>query len=305
MISTLTLNTSLIENNKMYDLVIIGGGIGGISAAMYAKRYDLNFVLVAPSLGGLLNEMSQVHNYPAYEGKTGPEMAKDLVKQIDGVDVIKDNVLKIEDGFKVHLENGMKIKTKNVIVATGTHKKHLKINESQYVGRGVSYCSTCDAPVFTGKDVVVYGGANAAAYSAMVLSPYAKSIIMICRNKFKIDKETKEKLKKKKIKMISSSPIVGLEGEKFLEGIELENGKKIKCAGLFVNIGSLPTTEMLNGLKLKHDKQGFIKTNNSQETSHEGVYAVGDVVSKQFRQLITAAADGARAVHTIHKKIVS
>ncbi|MBT3304384.1 FAD-dependent oxidoreductase [Candidatus Woesearchaeota archaeon] len=285
----------------MYDLVIVGGGIAGISAAIYAKRYDLNFVMVAKDVGGMLLEISKVHNYPAYDGKTGPEMVTELKKQISDVDVIRDQVIKIEKGFKIGLENGMKLRSKNVILATGTHKKHLKLDgEKRFLGKGISYCATCDAPMFTGKHVVVYGGGNAAAYSAMVLSPYAKSITMICRSKFKIDAETRKKLKKKEIKLVIGKKITKLNGENFLEEIELDDSQKIKCSGLFVNIGSVPTTEMLNGLGLKHDKQGFLKTDCLMKTSVEGVYAIGDVVSKQFRQLVTAAADGARAVNAIY-----
>ena len=288
----------------MYDLVIIGGGIAGISAAIYAKRYDLNFVIVSKDVGGMLLEINKVHNYPAYDGKTGPEMVEELKKQISEVDIIKDQVLKIEKGFKISLENGMNLRTKNVIIATGTHKKHLKlVGEKRFLGKGISYCATCDAPMFTGKNVIVYGGGNASAYSAMVLSPYAKSITMICRSKFKIDVETRKKLKKKDIKLIAGKKIKILDGERFLEEIELDDKTKIKCSGLFVNIGSVPTTEMLNGLNLKHDKQGFLKTDCFMNTSCEGVYAIGDVVSKQFRQLVTAAADGARAVNAIYTRL--
>lgn len=285
----------------MYDLVIIGGGIAGISAAIYAKRYDIRFVIISKDIGGMLLEINRVYNYPAYDGKTGPEMVKELKKQLLDVEIIKDQVLKIEGGFKISLENGMKLKSKKVIIATGTHKKHLKLEgEKKFFGKGISYCATCDAPMFTGKDVVVYGEGNAAAYSAMILSTYAKSITMICQNKFKIDVETGKKLKKKAIRLVEGKKIKKLEGERFLEKIELDDETKIKCSGLFVNIGSVPTTEMLNELSLKHDKQGFLKTDCHMNTSLKGVYAIGDVVSKQFRQLVTAAADGARAVHAIY-----
>lgn len=285
----------------MHDLLIIGGGIGGITASIYAKRYGLNFALISPNVGGMLLEMSHLHNYPGFEGTTGPELANILKKQIDGIDVIRDNVIKVEKGFKVHLENGMKLKAKTLIIATGTHKKHLKLDEHRFIGKGISYCATCDAPMFTGKDVVVYGSGNSVAYSAMVVSTYAKSIkIVYTEEKMKFDAETMKKLKKKGVNFITGKKIVSLDGENFLKSVKLSDGSEIHAEGLIVNIGSLPTTEMFAKLGIKHDSNGFIKTDNNMATSVKGVFAAGDVIHKELRQLVLAASEGATASHSVY-----
>jgi thioredoxin reductase len=283
----------------MYDLLIIGGGIAGITAAIYAKRYGMKLAVISPYLGGLLLEMNQLHNYPGYTGATGPELVEILKEQIKGIEVIKEEALKIENGFKVTLRNKT-LSAKTLIIATGTHKKHLNIDEHRFLGKGISYCATCDAPLFEGMNVLVYGDGISAAYSAIIASEHAKTIAIISQKKLSADKAIMEKLKKKNIPLIKGK-ITSLYGKNFLEGVVLSGGKKISAQGLIVSIGSIPTTGMLSASRIKHDAKGFIKTDKNMETAVKGIFAAGDVVSKDFRQLVSAASEGAVAAHSAHK----
>ena len=301
---------------KHYDLLILGAGPAGLTAALYASCYNLNVAVISKLIGGTANLAEEVHNWPGYVG-SGTELMKKFKEQGEsfGARFLQagiETVLKDENGFAVEFRQEDEIKVihgKTLIIAFGTERKKLDLpGEKKFVGKGVSYCALCDGQLFRNKVVAVIGGADAAAKSALYLSEIAKKVYLIHRrDELKAEPVLIDKIKKKrKIEIYYNSIITKIEGKDRVEKIKVEKteNKKVKrfeadINGLFIEIGGKPVTEIFGGLGLKFDKNHIV-TSKKMETSIDGVFAAGDATSGYLKQIVTAAGDGAMAAKSAY-----
>ena len=287
---------------KKTDIVIIGSGMAGISAAVYLKRANANFVLLEGNfVGGMLNQLKSVQNYPAMANTTGSDILIALVDQLrfNNVSVTYSNVqtiLKETDGFEV-VTDVESYETKAVIVATGVATSNNSIpGEEKFAGLGVSYCATCDGNFFKGADIAVVGNNNICLEEAIYLANLAGKIYFICPDEeLQGDTELIKKVEESKnIQITYSTQVQEIVGDDFgVTGIKVNAGV-ISVSGVFPYVGKKSTSQILNNLK--PDKQGiFLKVDEEMKTNIPGLFAAGDIVSKKLKQLITAAGDGAAA----------
>jgi len=303
---------------NIYDMLIIGGGPGGYTAALYAARAGMNALLLEKlSAGGQMAQTHQVDNYPGFEdGIDGFELADKMQRQAErfGAKTEYAEVYKVDlnaDPKMVETSEGT-FYGKTVILATGAGPQLLGIpKEQELTGRGVAYCAACDGMFYKGKTVVVVGGGNSAAADAMLLSRIAKKVILVHRrDTLRATKVYHEPLQQaENVEFRWNSQVVELlHGEK-LTGVRvhnLQNGEEsqIDCDGIFISIGRKPASELVQG-QLELDKSGYVIAGEDTAASIPGVYAVGDVRTKQLRQIVTAVADGAIAVHMAEEYLAS
>ena len=296
----------------VYDLIIIGAGPAGLSAAIYASRYNLNVLVVGDEPGGMAAEAYKVENYPGFKSVSGMELMNKFKEQVNGlVDIKQEKIieLKKENNFVITAKDRV-YKSKAVIVASGTKRRKLNIKgEKEFLGRGVSYCATCDAAFFRDKVVGVVGGNDAAAMSALLLAEYAKKVFIIYR-KEKIRAEplrVSQLEKNKKITIINNTNVIAVNGDKMMNSVTLDKefneNKELALDGLFIEIGSVPSTVLTKKLSINLDEEGYVIVDSAQKTNIEGFYAAGDITtnSNKFRQIITAASEGAIAAHSVYE----
>jgi len=291
----------------MYDIVIIGAGTAGLTAAIYGVRAGKSvLVFEAENYGGQIINSQEVENYPGIKNISGYEFATNLYEQAIslGAEIKFAEVTGIkDDGCKKYVmtEKG-EIESKTVILATGAKNRPLGlVDEQKYIGAGVSYCATCDGAFFKGKDVAVVGGGNTALEDAMFLSGYCKKVYLVHRrNSFRgEDKLAGVLMTRENVEFVLESKITKLLGGDFLEGIVVQGKegteeKTIAVQGLFIAIGKMPNNMMFEDL-VELDQSGYIKAAEDCKTNREGVFTAGDCRTKSVRQLTTAAADGAVA----------
>ena len=287
---------------KKTNIVIIGSGMAGLSAAIYLKRANADFVLLEGNLaGGMLNQLKSVENYPAMPNTTGADILIALMDQLrfNGISVTYGNVqtiLKEEDGFEV-VTDVESYEAKAVIVATGVATSSNSIpGEDKFAGQGVSYCATCDGNFFKGADIAVIGNNNIAIEEAIYLANLANKIYFVCPDEaLQGDAKLIEKIKEyKNIEFLLQTQVQEIIGDDFgVTGIKV-NDKIINVMGVFPYVGKKSTSQILNNLK--PEKQGiFLKVDEEMKTNIPGLYAAGDIVAKKLKQLVTAAGDGACA----------
>jgi len=296
----------------IYDLIIAGAGPAGLSAAIYASRYNLNTLIMGEEIGGMASEAYKIENYPGFKSISGMELMNKFKEQIKGlIDIKQERIieLKKENNFMITTKKNI-YKSKTVIVAAGTKRRKLNIpGEQELIGKGVSYCATCDAAFFKDKIVGVVGGNDAAAMSALLLAEYAKKVFIIYR-KEKIRAEplrVSQLEKNKKVTIINNTNVITVNGDKIVSSVTLDkeykNSKELALDGLFIEIGSIPSTILTKPLGIELDEQGYIIVDASQKTNVDGFYAAGDITSNsdKFRQIITAASEGAIAAHSVYE----
>lgn len=289
---------------EMLDVLIIGSGPAGLSAAVYAKRANLEVtVLEKLYMGaGQITESGKVDNYLGLPGMSGYEMGEMFRKHAQefGVSFLEGEAAAIEKmpkGFLVSLCGGDQLTAKTVIYAAGATHRHLGVEgEDAFAGRGVSYCAVCDGAFYRGKTVAVAGGGNTALDDALYLSEGCEKVYLIHRREeFRGAAVTLEKLKaKENVQILAPAVISAVEGEKKVSGVVLADGRTIACQGLFIAVGMMPQTEILKGLA-PLDEAGYVLADETGKTPLAGFFVAGDVRNKALRQVITAAADGANA----------
>lgn len=298
-----------MDTNRVYDMLIVGGGPGGCTAALYAARAGLDtLVLEKLSPGGQIALTHQVDNYPGFEaGIDGFELGMKMQAQAErfGAKTAFAEVYNLElEGEIKTLETSEGVfRGRTVVIATGANPRELGIEkEAQLVGRGVAYCAACDGMFYRGKTVAVVGGGNSAAADALLLSRVAKKVILVHRrDTLRATKIYHQSLlEKENVEFYWNSQVEELIHDDKLQAIRLRNTKtgeqtEVACDGLFVSIGRKPATELVKG-KLPLDEAGYVIAGETTETGIPGVYAVGDVRTKVLRQVVTAVADGAMAV---------
>ena len=302
--------------NKNFDIAIIGAGPAGLSAAVYAARGGLKTVIFEKMLpGGQITLTDEIENYPGIpETIDGFEIANRMKKQADKFDVkfLTEDVQEIREAGKLKIvqTNKDEYSIKAVIIATGAQPRKLDVpGEQTYTGRGVSYCATCDGPLYRNKVVAVIGGGDSAVEEALFLTKFAKKVYLIHRrDQLRAVKIVQQRaFNNEKIEIIWDSVINEIRGEQFVNEIELFNRKtkqtsNLAIEGIFVFVGTIPNNHLIGNFA-DFDKSGFVIVNERMETKTPGIYSAGDINQKELRQVVTAAADGAIAAFSAEKWI--
>ena len=303
--------------NKAYDLIIIGGGPAGLAASIYASRYLLKHLIITDLMGGTISGTHLIDNYPGIEEISGFEFSQKLIKHAKKY---KTNIIlqrvnrikKIKDFFELALINGEKIITENILIAVGNKKRRLGVpGEESFLGKGVSYCATCDGFFYKNKTVAVIGGNDSALGAALYLAELTNKVYLIYRkSNFRAEPYwIKGVENNKKIKTVFNANVIEFLGKTKLESIKLDKKykqtNKIILEGVFIEIGAEPEIKFAESLKIKTNKNGFIEVKSDGSTSVPGVWAAGDITdgSDGFCQVITAAAEGAIAARSIYKSL--
>lgn len=293
----------------MYDLIIVGMGIGGVTAGIYAKRGNLNVLIIDKGMpGGMLNNIEKVSNYPGLINIKGGEFANLLFEQVKDLEIPYKfetvTEIKVINNKKVVVTDKNEYEAERVIIATGTKPKYLGLdNEKDLLGRGISTCATCDGAFYKDKDVAVVGSGSSALQESLYLANVCHKVYLLNRkDKFKGEKILEKKVKEKdNMEIIYNVNIKEYhENEGKIESIVLDNNQKLDVSGVFIYIGYKPNTDYLQNLNIL-DEQGYVKVDEHFMTDIEGIYAIGDAIKKDIYQLVTAASDAINAVSSIIK----
>ncbi|MDR1103895.1 MAG: thioredoxin-disulfide reductase [Endomicrobium sp.] len=290
----------------LYDVIIVGGGPAGLSAAIYSSRARLKTLLIEKNgCGGQMTVTDLLENYPGFNGGVnGFDLAVKLETQARdfGTEIVYDEVAEIKNGYvkKVVTVNSV-YESKAVIIAAGTRVKEMNIpGEAKFMGRGVSFCATCDAPFYREKEVLVIGGGDSAIQESIYLAKFAKKVtILHRRNELRATKILQERmLSRPNISVMYNTVPKEIIGEERIEKIivtdvETNQDKYLKVDGIFVFIGLVPNTLLVSGVAF--DEHGYIITDEDMRASADGIFACGDIRQKHLRQVVTAASDGAQA----------
>ncbi len=298
---------------NILDLIIVGAGPAGVTAAIYAKRSNINFKIFEKEMvGGNVVNAFEIENYPGVGKLMGSDLAIKFIGDLDtlGIDVNYEAITKIEkndDVFKVTTSENETYYTKKVLLALGTKARKLGVsNEDLLLGRGISYCATCDGSFYKGKDVLVVGGGNSALTEALYLSKIVNKIYLITRHELKGDKKEIQKIKETpNIEVVEFKTVKEVEGNNFVTGVKIidtntNEESSLKVDGIFVYIGQLPPTNLVSDFGVLN-KNGFIEVDEHYETKVKGLFAVGDCINKVVRQIVTATGDAATAIHFIEE----
>jgi len=294
---------------EIWDLIIIGGGPAGITAGIYAGRQKLKTLLITKNFGGQVAEKAvKIENYPGFEEISGQELIEKFKKHLSKyeisieIDEVK-KVTKENQIFQVETISQKKFKSLSVIVATGAEPRKLNIKgEKEFLGKGVSYCVTCDGPLFRGKRVAVIGGGNAGFEAAIFLADLASKVyILEFSDKVRADKENQELAKKTgKIEVILKAKVKEIKGENFVKSLVFEDlssqkEKKISVDGVFIEVGRVPATQFLQGLVDFNEKNEILTEPETMATKTPGLFAAGDCNQGIVKQIVTACGEGAKA----------
>lgn len=304
----------MLAKFMIYDLAIIGAGPAGLSASVYASRYGVKNVVIGGVAGGVTTQTHEIGNWLGTQSVKGYEFAVNATEHAKsyGAEVIGalvDIIEKKEDGFfHLALSDGKKIQAKTVLAALGTRHRHLGVSgEKEFAGKGVSYCATCDGFFYKGKTVAVIGGNDSAAAATVFLGDIAEKVYLIYRKEpLRAEKFWVELIEKNpKIKVLYSTNVKEIYGNEKVEGVVMDSvfdgSDKLKVDGIFVEIGSEPMVELFKEFDLEKDEDGFIKIQPDGKTSVKGIWAAGDITtgSNKFKQIVTAASEGAIAARSV------
>lgn len=301
------------KNVNSYDLIIIGSGPAGLTAALYAGRYKLKTAVIGKVLGGTPLEAHLIENWPGIKFIKGQDLMQNMVEQVKALDleIINKEVFaikKIGHVFHIYIGKETSLRAKSVILSMGNRPRHLDVKgEKELIGKGVSYCVACDGPLFRDKTVAVVGGGDSACTGSLPLSDFAKKVYLIYRKGcLRADAITRDRvLKNKKIEVIYNTNVVEILGKDSVEFVKLDNKYKnkdiLKVDGVFVEIGLVPNVALCKNLGIALDDKEQIKVDQKQFTNIEGVFAAGDITNAtDFKQIITASSQGAIAARSIY-----
>jgi thioredoxin reductase (NADPH) len=298
-----------MPGSEVYDVVIVGGGPGGLTAGIYAMRAGLKTILVEKGVaGGQVAMSDSVENYPGFEQISGYELSQKFLQhaQSYGMELIQEEVLAVEPGLEIHsvkLSNGDLLETHTVILAAGGSPQKLNIpGEDEYYGKGVSYCGVCDGFFFKGKTVVVVGGGDTATEEALYLAKLAKQVYLVHRrDALRASMILQQRVKEEcKIEILWNSIVTEIKANDEgvnavdLQDTQTEEKRELATDGVFIFIGFIPNNQLVPaGTKMNAD--GFVVTNEKCETNMSGIYVIGDLREKYAKQIVVAAADGCTA----------
>ncbi|MEM2447193.1 MAG: FAD-dependent oxidoreductase [Candidatus Bathyarchaeia archaeon] len=295
--------------DKIYDLIIVGAGPAGITAAIYAARKKMDFLVLTTNIGGQVTYSSQVENYTGFQYITGEELASKFYEHLRqySFDLKMEEVKRIEphDGVFAVKTDSANYLGRTVIVATGRRPRELNVpGEREFKNRGVTYCATCDAPLFEGMDVAVVGGGNSGLEAVLQLTKIASKIYLIeIMPQLKADPILIEKaLSSDKVEVWTSTRVLEIAGEKTVNGVRVQRGSEtvlLPVRGVFVEIGSIPNSEIVDFVD--KNQWGEIIVNCACETSYPGVFAAGDVTNVPEKQIIVAAGEGCKAALSAYR----
>ncbi len=299
----------------MYDIIIIGGGIAALSAALYAGRFQLKTLVLAEKLGGTILLTDDISNYPGFKKISGMDLFEKIKEQAQGygIGLMEEKVEKVKkdtDFFNIST-NEKTYKAKTIIFATGTEWRKLNVpGEKEFANRGVHYCALCDGALYKDKIIAVVGGSDSAAKEALLLAEYGKKVYIIYRKeKIRAEPINLRKVEQtKKIKIISNTNVREIKGDKFVKSIFIDKpykgSKELKLDALFIEIGHIPLSDLAKQIGIKTNQKGEIITNKeTSATNIKGVYACGDVADNRFKQAITGVAEGVIAAYNVYQYI--
>ncbi|HUD20577.1 MAG TPA: FAD-dependent oxidoreductase [Candidatus Saccharimonadales bacterium] len=301
----------------MKDVAIVGSGVTGLAAGLYAARYELSTTIIGDMLGGATSTAWTVENYPGFESIDGYDLVMKMKEQVEklGVKLVTDKVIKAEkkaETFVLTTEEDQTIETKTVVLTMGAARRKLNLpKEDDFAkGKGIHYCTTCDGPLYKGKIMAIIGGGDAAIKGANLAVQYATKIYIVEMTDHLNPEPTNMKrlqpfIDKGQVEVSLNTKVGSLLGEEKLTGLKLDDGRELKVDGVFVEIGAIPDVELAKQLGVTLDERGYITVNNMMETNIPGVYAAGDTTNffGHFKQIITGCAQGAVAATSAFKHL--
>ena len=294
-----------IDLEKTFDLIVLGGGPTAIGCAIYAARFAMDVLVIGKIFGGLIATTHVVENYPAITTISGQGLMEMFREHMNSLNIpyISDEIRsidKVEDHFELH-SFFQKFKANSICIATGSERKKLGVpGEEEFVGRGVSYCATCDGPFYVDKVVCVVGGSDSAAKEALFLSQNVKKVYIIYRGEeIRAEPINKQRVyNNDKIEIIYKTNVVEIKGENNVKSVIFDNGKEFDVDGVFIEIGSIPNSDLAKRVGVKTNGKGEIIINRKSETNIPGIFAAGDVADAPFKQAITGVAEGVVAAYS-------
>jgi thioredoxin reductase (NADPH) len=298
-------NIDELEEDKVWDLIILGLGPAGLGCAIYAARFDINVLVIGKSYGGLITTTHIVENYPGITSVSGSELMEMFRDHINSLDIpyITDEIREIEREndlfiFKSFFQT---FKGKALCFATGSERRKLNIpGEETYSGKGVSYCATCDGPFFKDKKVAVIGGSDSAAKEALFLAKHASEVFIIYRrDEIRAEPINKTRvLNTENIEIIYNTNIREIKGNENIETIIFDNGEEFQVDGVFIEIGSVPNSELAKNIGVNTNNKNEIIIDRKSKTNIPGVFAAGDVADAPFKQAVTGVSEGVIAAYS-------
>lgn len=296
----------------MHDLLIIGSGVSGMAAAIYGGRFELKTLIVGEIPGGTITKTHLIENYPGFKSLSGFELAMNLQAHVGniGVPIEQDTITRLtrDDSGIFHAEtaNGKKYDAKTVLLATGTHHRKLGIpGEERLTNKGVSYCATCDGPLYRNKVMVVVGGCDSAVKESLLLAKFGAKIYIVYRG----EKVRAEPINQKQlneatnIEIITKANLVEIIGQERVEKIKLDTGKELACDAVFIEIGRLPVTDLAKSLNVALNEKGEVIINKASETNVPGFFSAGDCANTDWKQAIIGVSQGCMAAYSAYQYV--
>ena len=307
---------SIFDEVKLWDILVIGGGPAGLNAALYAQRKGFKVAIISKEIGGQLHNTSTVDNYLGIPMTEGKHLSDTFLKHLETLqvplylEVSVQSLKKIDNHFIIELDNGVTLTSKTVLLATGGKPRQLGIpGELEFANKGVSYCTTCDAPFFKDKHVIVAGGGNSAAEAVIDLAVWAKKITVVHRSQWRADKIILEQVNKlKQVTVHLETQLLRAEGDQILKRVVVLDKKTnkqsiIETDGLFIQIGLLANSTLVKDL-VPLTPNGEVIVNQDFMTNLPGLFAAGDVTQHPFKQIVIAVGDGAKAALAIQQYLL-